>query len=123
MVPTSLHVAGIAFVVATTVFAASFGQGWQVAAAYGLAVALGVALYRQAAERVVRSAWGNLVVGFLLGFGASLALGTALTEWYVDLPVDLVLWQLGLLTWDTWLGIGGVVLATMFVMGLFDAVR
>lgn len=123
MLPAILHVLGIAVVVGVAAFSASFGSGWQIPAVYALSAGLGVVLYRQDERRVVESLWGNVLVGVLLGAGVSVALGTGMMLWYLDLPVDLVAWRILLLSWDSWLGVSGSLLVTLFVVAMADSFR
>lgn len=118
MLSRGTHAAGVAVVVGTATFSAAYGEGLQVAAAYLLAAALGVTVYRQETAMATASAWGSLFVGSLAGAFANLAIGVVVTRWFLAVPMGLLVWQLGVFTWDSWLGVVGVALITAFLAGI-----
>lgn len=113
------HVAGLGLAIAGTAFAAAFGAGPAAPVAYALAVALGGILYFQG-DRVAAlgNLTGNILVGYLLGIVVSLAIATSLLVWLLNVPPDYATWQIGLMMWDSWAGIGAAVLSGFFVAGL-----
>lgn len=113
------HVAGLGLAFAGTAFAASFGGEAAVVVSYGLAAVLGVVLYvqgdRYATDGTVT---GNVLVGYLVGVLASLVVATGLVVWFLNIPPDFGAWQMGLLMWDSWAGLGVAVLSGFFLAGL-----
>jgi len=63
------------------------------------------------------NATGNILVGYLAGVILSLAVATGLLVWFLNVPVDAGAWQMGLMLWDSWAGIGAAVLTGFFVSG------
>jgi hypothetical protein len=112
------HVTGLAAAVTGTVFAATYGGQATVIIAYVLAAVLGVVVYiqgdRYATEGVVT---GNVLFGYLAGVLLSLAFATGLLVWLLNAPVDAGGWQVGLMMWDSWAGIGVAILSGFFLTG------
>jgi drug/metabolite transporter (DMT)-like permease len=118
------HVAGLAAGVAGTAFTAAFGGELSVWAAYALAVALGLVLYEQGdTYAAVGTVAGNVLVGYLAGIVLSFVLATGLLIWLLNAPWDFAGWQVGLMMWDSWAGIGVAVLSGFFVAGLAAPLR
>lgn len=116
--PRWQHVAGLAAAVTGTVFAATFGGETAVIVSYGLAVVLGVVVYLQGDRYATAgTVTGNVLVGYLAGVIISLALATGLLVWLLSLPIDAGAWQVGLMMWDSWAGIGVAVLSGFFLTG------
>lgn len=112
------HVAGLVLSIAAMAFAASFSGRLPVALVYVLAVALGVVLYRQGDRAATAgTVTGNVLVGYVGGIVLSLTLATGLLAWLLNVPVDFGLWQVALMMWDSWAGIGVAVLSGFFVAG------
>lgn len=118
------HVGGFGLAVAGTGFAAAFGGRRAVVVAYLLALALGAVLYVQGeAFAAVGPVFGNALVGYLAGVVGSLGLATGLFVWLLDAPVDYAAWQVGLMLWDSWAGVGVAVISGFFLTGLADLLR
>lgn len=112
------HVAGLAAAVTGTVFAATFGGEFTVIVAYVLAAALGVVVYVQGDRYATAgTVTGNVLFGYLAGVLLSLALATGLLVWLLNVPVDAGGWQMGLMMWDSWAGIGVAILSGFFLTG------
>lgn len=113
------HVGGLVAATTGTVFTASFGGSVGVVVGYSLAVALGSVLYLQGdTYTTVGPVSGNVLLGYLGGVVLSLAIATGLLVWFFNAPVDFAAWQMGLLLWDSWAGVGVAVLSGFFLAGL-----
>lgn len=113
------HVAGLVLAIAGTTFAAAFGGETAVVVAYALAAVLGVIVYVQGDRYATAgTVTGNVLVAYLLGVVLSLALATGLLVFLLNVPVDFGAWQIGLMMWDSWAGIGTAVLSGFFLAGL-----
>lgn len=118
------HVGGLALASTGTVLASAFGGPRTVAVGYSLAVALGAVLYWQGdAYAAVGPISGNVLLGYLGGVVLSLVTATGLLVWYFGTPLDFATWQVGLLMWDSWAGVGVALLSGFFIAGLAAAVR
>jgi hypothetical protein len=112
------HVAGLAIAIGGMGFAAAFGGDIALYASYSLAVGLGIVIYFQADRVTIEgNATGNILVGYLAGVILSLAVATGLLVWFLNVPVDAGAWQMGLMLWDSWAGIGAAVLTGFFLSG------
>lgn len=112
------HVSGLTLAIGGTAFAASFGGDIAAIVAYILALALGIVLYLQGDRYATAgTVTGNVLVGYLAGVVLSLALATGLVAWLLNVPVDFGAWQMGLMMWDSWAGIGAAVLSGFFLTG------
>ena len=113
------HVGGLVLAVSGTAFTASFGGETAVYVAYALAAVLGLVLYLQGDRYTTAGNHaGNVLVGYVVGVLLSFALATGLIVWLLNVPVDLGAWQVGLMMWDSWAGIGTAILSGFFVGGL-----
>ena len=113
------HVAGLVVAVAGTSFSASFGGETAVYVSYGVAAVLGAVVYAQADRRATAgNVTGNVLVAYLGGVILSLAVATGLIVFLLNVPVDFGAWQIGLMMWDSWAGIGTALLSGFFVAGL-----
>lgn len=113
------HVGGLVAATTGTVFATSFGGLVGVALGYSLAAALGAVLYVQGESFAAAGPIsGNVLLGYLGGVLLSLGAATALLVWYFSAPIDFAAWQMGLLLWDSWAGVGVAVLSGFFVAGM-----
>lgn len=113
------HVVGLTLAVMGATFTASFGGETAVYVAYALAAGLGVVLYIQGDRYTTAgNLTGNVLIGFLVGVLLSLTLGTGLLVWLLNVPPDFGAWQIGLMMWDSWAGIGTAVLSGFFIGGL-----
>lgn len=116
------HLGGVVLAVAGTVLAASFGGPPWVAIAYALSVTLGVVLYWQGdTYAMVGPVAGNVLLGYLGGVLLSLTGATGLLVWYFATPVDFAAWQVGLLLWQAWAGVGVAVVSGFFLAGVVAA--
>lgn len=112
------HVGGLAIAIGGMAFAAAFGGEIALFVSYGLAAGLGIVIYFQADRVAIEgNATGNILIGYLLGTIISLAVATGLLVWFLNVPVDAGAWQMGLMLWDTWAGIGAAVLTGFFLSG------
>jgi hypothetical protein len=112
------HVGGLAIAIGGMAFAAAFGGDIALYASYSLAAGLGIVIYFQADRVTIEgNATGNILVGYLAGVILSLAVATGLLVWFLNVPVDAGAWQMGLMLWDSWAGIGAAVLTGFFVSG------
>lgn len=112
------HVSGLSVAICGMVFASSFGGEFAVVVSYGLAVALGVVVYVQGDRYATAgTVTGNVLIGYLAGVVLSLGLATSLVVWLLNVPADVGVWQMGLMMWDTWAGIGVAVLSGFFLTG------
>lgn len=113
------HVAGLIVAITGLVFAASFGGRTAVILAYALAAVLGLVLYLQGDRYATAgTVTGNVLVGYVAAVVLSLAAATALLVFLLNVPPDFGAWQMGLLMWDSWAGIGVAVLSGFFIAGL-----
>ena len=113
------HVAGLTVAIAGTSFAASFGAESAVWVAYALAAVLGAVVYLQGDRYATDgTVTGNVLVAYLGGVVLSLAVATGLLALMLNVPPDFGAWQMGLMMWDSWAGIGTAVLSGFFVAGL-----
>ena len=122
MLSRPVHTAGVTVVVGATTFSAAYGGDLQVGLAYALSVLLGVTIYLQDTSRSAAEPWGTLMLGALLGAFANLSIGVAVTRWHLAVPLDVLVWQLGVFTWDSWLGVVGVTLIAAFLAGMVGAI-
>lgn len=112
------HVAGLGAAIAGTSFAASFGDGSAVVVSYALAAVLGVVLYVQGDRYATAgTVTGNVLIGYLAGVVLSLAVATGLAVWLLNIPSDFGAWQMGLMMWDSWAGLGAAILSGFFLAG------
>ena len=113
------HVLGLAVAVGSMTFAASFGGEPALLVAYVMAATLGVVVYVQGDRYATAgTVTGNVLIGYLAGVVLSLVTATGLVVWLLNVPVDLGAWQMGLMLWDSWAGIGAAVLSGFFITGL-----
>lgn len=113
------HLAALAVAVASLELAVSFGGDFERLLAYGLAAALGVAIYVQGERHLVSgSVFGNVLVGYAAGTVIGLVVSASLLSWLLSIPADLALWRTGILMWGSWAGVGSAVLSAFFVVGL-----
>lgn len=112
------HVTGLAAAIASMALAASFGGDTAVIVSYVLAGALGAVVYVQGDRYATAgTVTGNVLVGYLAGIVLSLALATGLVVWLLNVPPDFGAWQMGLMMWDSWAGVGAAVLSGFFLTG------
>lgn len=112
------HVAGLTAAIGGTVIASTFGGDVVVIVSYVLAAALGVVVYVQGDRYATAgTVTGNILIGYLGGVILSLALATGLVVWFLNVPPDYGAWQMGLMMWDSWAGIGAAVLSAFFLTG------
>lgn len=112
------HVGGLTLAIGGIIFAAAFGGDIALYVSYGIAGALGIVIYLQADRVTIEgNATGNILVGYLAGVILSLAVATGLIVWFLNVPVDAGAWQMGLMMWDSWAGIGAAVLTGFFLSG------
>lgn len=112
------HVTGLGLAFAGTAFAASFGGEAAVILSYGLAAALGVVVYVQGDRYATAgTVTGNVLIGYLVGVLVSLGVATGLIFWLLNVPPDFGAWQMGLMMWDSWAGLGAAVLSGFFLTG------
>lgn len=124
MIDHRTHLATLAVSTAGLQLAASFGSEPERLLAYGLAVALGVAIYAQGEHHLVPgSVFGNVLLGYAAGTVLGLVVATSLLSWLLSIPADFALWRTGLVMWGSWAGVGTAVLASFFTAGLLAVLR
>ena len=118
------HLVALAAAIAALQLAASFGNEPEGLLAYGLAAALGAAIYSQGERHLVSgSVFGNLLLGYAAGTVLGVAVAAGLLSWLLSIPADLALWRTGILMWSSWAGIGSALLSAFFVVGLLSMLR
>lgn len=118
------HLAALAVAIAGLQLAVSFGSDLERLVAYGLAAALGVAIYAQGEHHLVTgSVFGNVLIGYAVGTVVSLVVAGSLLSWLLSFPVDIALWRTGILMWGSWAGVGSAVLSAFFVIGTLAMLR
>lgn len=116
----SSHLSALGLSVASLELAAAFGTDLESMLAYGLAAALGVAIYLQGERHlVVGSVFGNVLLGYAAGTVLGLLVASGLLAWVLSIPFDFALWRTGMVMWGAWAGVGSSVLSAYFVTGLF----
>lgn len=124
MYPRQFYVAALALAVGSLQFAAAMGTEWQTFLAYVVAGVLGVVIFYQGEAAVTAGPiFVNAGIGILLGTGLSHLFGTGLAVYLLGMPWDLALWQMGLWLWDSWVGIGFIVISTFFVVGFGSSLQ
>lgn len=121
----TVRVGGYALAVASLEFVLAVGGSRQpvTAAAYLLAVAMGIHLYLRAEVPPSRHAYGNALVGFLLGSAVSWLAGIAVQMWLSNLPVAVaVLRATPSQLWHA-IGVGTFLVAGHFALGFGLYVR
>ena len=113
------HVLGLSAGVTGLSISATYGSDRLVLASYGVAVLIGAVLYVQGDRfEAAGTVSGNVLVGYLVGVVASLSIATALLVWRLQVPVDFGAWQIGLMMWDSWAGLGVAILSGFFLTGV-----
>lgn len=124
MIDRRSHMGALAVSTAGLQLAVSFGSDPERLFAYGLAVALGLAIYAQGERHLVPgSVFGNVLLGYAGGTVLGLAVATSLLSWLLSIPADFALWRTGLVMWGSWAGVGTAVLASFFAAGLLALLR
>lgn len=112
------YVALVALAVAALQVAAGFGSGRLSTAGYVLAAALGVVVFYQGERRLVDGpVFVNAAIAIAIGTVASFLFTSGLVMYILGVPWDLALWQVGILTWDSLLGIPTTILSAFFLVG------
>lgn len=113
------HVLGLGAALTSLTFGATFGGTLTVYLSYALAVALGVVIYQQGDQYATAgTVTGNVLLGYLAAVALTLVLATGLLVWRLNVPAGFGAWQMGLMMWDSWAGLGAATLSGFFLAGL-----
>lgn len=112
------YVSLLAVAIAALQYTAAFGAEWQTYMSYAVAAAFGVVVFYQGERAVtVGPPIVNAGVSILLGTVVSFLFSGALVMYLLGAPWDLSLWQMGILLWDSWVGITVVFVSGFSLVG------
>lgn len=112
-----LYVSLLGVAVGALQLTAGFGTERKAVLAYAVTVGLGIVVFYQGERRVAAGpVFVNAGAAVLLGTVASFLFSGGLVMYFLGAPWDLALWQIGILLWDSLVGIAVVFVSTFFVV-------
>lgn len=124
MYPRPLYVAVLSLALASLQFSAAMGSQWATYLSYVATVGFGVVIFLQGEKRVTDGPiFVNAGIALVAGTVASLVLAAGIAIVVLGTPWDFALWQMGILLWDSWVGVAFVFVSTFFLVAVVSAMR